>query len=100
MKTMKDFEGSKGDLTLMPDLSIESGNCTIYTAYTHWITKEEASANAKLFSNSKKVLEAAINSHQMLIQTREHRKALNLTVGNIFLDSCISELEEAINNSL
>jgi len=92
MKTMKDFAGSKGDLTLMPDLSIESGNCTIYTAYIYWITKEEASANGKLFANSKKVLEAAIN-------TIEAYKTL-VSMGMIQDSPLFEELEEAINNSL
>lgn len=112
MKTMKDFKGTKGEFSSGFDFTANRGDeLEIYAnGILNWIavvkcgdgginvTPEEARANARLFVNSKKVLEAAIEvmrfSSSLKVIADEKLQ---------YPDNCISafnNLEQAINDSL
>lgn len=92
MKTLLDFKGTQGEFNIRPvddnDFCFEIGESPTYAIAAIYVCKNasEAKANAKLFANSKKVLEA-------LILVREHMTAH-------IPEHVFDKVEQAINNSL
>ena len=105
MKTMENFDGSKGDFKYgypfvdsdQLFIKCDSGFVAEVKAPDTWM-KVESEANAKLFVNSKKVLEAAIEVLRFKDSISYMASEQMVTPDNL-LKSFVN-LEQAINDSL
>jgi len=107
MKTMKDFKGSDGDWYLGEEFQTEFGSIAtpintsgesthISEVYQRNYDDPEGTANARLFANSKKLLEAAIELSKFI----EERKDVGTPDYWCDMYDLHRALEQAINDSL
>lgn len=98
MKTMKDFKGTQGEFEIVgnkiqvnPDDPLETSTIAMMFGS---MAMDENIANARLFANSKKVLEAAIEAANVLRVTSQADGVSSIS------KAALSKLEQAINDSL